>query len=295
MDSILNFSTSQNVLVQGITNVLGSVYAPLMVTYGTRVVAGVDPGFGGQTLGDIPVFDLVEQSIASVGAVGTSVIFTPPYEVLDAALEAIAAGIRQIVIITEGVPPMDMVRLLRKTDQTDTLVVGPNSPGIIIPGATLLGTHPAHFYSPGSVGIISRSGTLTYDVALHLTQAGLGQSLVVGIGGDRVIGSSFQQWLQILEEDDRTEAIVLIGSIGGNGEEVAARHITEAIEKPVVVYLAGLTAPHDQPLGHAGAVIAARLSGWEEAIGTAESKVAAFRAAGIPCARRPSEIPALLG
>lgn len=294
MDSILNVSDPHQVLIQGMTHALGALHTPRMVAYGTPVVAGVDAGFGGQTVSELPVFDLVEQAVDALGDIATSVIFTPPYEVLDAGLEAIAAGIRHLVLITEGVPPLDMVRLLRKAEQTETLVVGPNSPGIILPGEMLLGTHPASFYTPGSIGIISRSGTLTYEVALHLTQAGIGQSMVVGIGGDRVIGSSFQQWLQILEEDTRTEAIVLIGSIGGDGEEVAARYIAEAIDKPVVAYLAGRTAHPDQPFGHAGSVIAARLSGWEKPIGTASSKLAAFKTANIPVAQRPADIPKLL-
>lgn len=294
MDAILKFSATSKILIQGMLNTLGAVYTPLMVAYGTQIVAGVDCGHGGTALGHIPVFDMVDQALATVGPVDTTVILVPPYEVLDAALEAIAAGIRQMVIITEGVPPLDMVRLLRKAQQTETLVVGPNSPGIIIPGKLLLGTHPPEFYTPGPIGVISRSGTLTYEVALQLTQAGLGQSIVVGIGGDRVVGSSFQQWLQILEEHEPTEAIVLVGSIGGDSEEAAARYVTEAIDKPVVAYLAGRTAPRDQPMGHAGAVIAARLSGWEEAIGTAESKIAAFKAAGIPLGDRPSSITTLL-
>jgi len=294
IDETLNFSDSGKVLIQGITNPLGALYGPRMVAYGTRVVAGVDSGHGGKTQEKIPIFDMVEQALETVGTVDTSVLFVPPFEVLDAALEAIQAGIRQIIIVTEGVPPLDMVRLLRKAQQTETLVVGPNSPGIIVPGKVLLGSHPTEFYTPGSVGILSRSGTLTYEVAQQLTQAGLGQSIVVGIGGDRVLGSSFQQWLQILEEDDRTEAIVLVGSIGGDSEEAAARYVTEAIDKPVVAYLAGRTAPANQPMGHAGAVVAARLSGWEEAIGTPESKMAAFQAADIPIAQRPSDIPKLL-
>jgi len=294
MDGTLKFTATSRVLIQGITNTLGLTYAPLMQAYGTQVVAGVGAGHGGETVNGIPVFDLVEQALEAVEDIDTTVIFSPPYEVLDAALEAIADGIRQIILISGGVPPLDMVRLLRKAEQTDTLVVGSDSPGIIIPGQVLLGTHPAEFYTPGNIGIISRSGTLTYEVALQLTQAGLGQSIAVSIGSDRVIGSSFQQWLQILEEDDQTEAIVLVGSIGGDSEEVAARYVQEAIDKPVVAYLAGRTVPRDQPMGHAGAVIAPRLSGWEEVIGTPESKIAAFKAAKIPLANRPSEIPQLL-
>lgn len=284
-------TADNRVLVQGITQPLGATAAPAMQAYGTRVVAGVAAGRGGETIGDIPVFDLVEHALKAAKVIDTTVIFSPPYEVLDAALEAIAAGIRQLVLISGGVPPLDMVRLLRKAEQTETLVVGSDSPGIIIPGEVLFGTHPPEFYTPGNIGVISRSGTLTYEVALHLTRAGLGQSIAVSIGSDRVIGSSFQQWLQILEEDDATEAIVLVGSIGGDSEEVAARYVQEAIDKPVVAYLAGRTVPRDQPMGHAGAVIASRLSGWEEVVGTAESKIAAFKAANIPLADRPSEIP----
>ncbi|MEO1147035.1 MAG: CoA-binding protein [Cyanobacteria bacterium J06638_22] len=294
MDGSLKFTAENKVLIQGITNPLGTTYAPLMQAYGTQVVAGVEAGHGDETVGDIPVFDLVEHALKAVNKIDTTVIVSPPYEVLDAALEAIAAGIRQIILISSGVPPLDMVRLLRKAERTETLVVGSDSPGIIIPGEVLLGTHPAEFYTPGNIGIISRSGTLTYEIALQLTQAGLGQSIAVGIGSDRIIGSSFQQWLQVLEEDEQTEAIVLIGSIGGNGEEAAARYVKEAIDKPVVAYLAGRTVPRDQPMGHAGAVIAPRLSGWEEAIGTPESKIAAFKSANIPLANRPSEIPELL-
>lgn len=285
------FSADNRILIQGIAQPLGVAYTPLMQAYGTQVIAGVEAGRGGSTVSDIPVFDLVEQALDAVETIDATVIFSPAYDVLDAALEAIAAGIRQIILISGGVPPLDMVRLLRKAEQTETLVVGSDSPGIIIPGEVLLGTHPPEFYTPGSIGVVSRSGTLTYEVALQLTQAGLGQSIAVSIGSDRVIGSSFQQWLQILEEDDATEAIVLVGSIGGDSEEVAARYVQEAIDKPVVAYLAGRTVPRDQPMGHAGAVIAPRLSGWEEVIGTAESKIAAFKAANIPLSDRPSEIP----
>jgi len=290
----MSFTSDHKVLVQGITGALGVLYAPLMKAYGTQVVAGVAPGHGGQRVADIPVFDLVEQALEAVGKVDTTVIFVEPYRVLDAALEAIAAEIRQIVLITEGVPPLDMVRLARKADGVETLIVGPDSPGIIVPGQVLLGTHPPEFYTPGSVGLLSRSGTLTYEVALQLTQAGLGQSIAVGIGGDRIVGSSFQQWLQILEEDDQTDVIVLVGEIGGDSEETAARYIAEAIDKPVIAYIAGRTAPKNQPMGHAGAIIASLVAGWGTEIGTADSKIAAFKEAGIPVADRPSQISDLV-
>lgn len=289
----MNF-TNCKVLVQGIAEPLGALYVPIMRQYGTPIVAGVNPGWGGKVLEEIPVFDLIEQAVEQLGKPDVAVIFAPPYEVLDAALEAIATGIRQLVLITEGVPPLDMVRLLREAEATETLVVGPSSPGIIIPGETLLGTHPPHCYTPGSVGIISRSGTLTYEVGLELTRAGLGQSIAVGIGGDRLLGSSFQQWLQMLEEDDRTEVIVLIGEIGGDSEETAARYIAEAIDKPVVAYMAGATAPKGQPVGHAGAIIASRIAGIGAEIGTVESKLAALKRAKVPVADRPSKIPKLV-
>lgn len=290
----MNFSADSKVIVQGMMGPLGSVYVPLMKAYGTPVLAGVATGYGGKRVKGVPVFDMVEQALDKVGMVDTSVIFVEPYLVVDAALEAIAAGIRQVVLITENVPPLDMVRLLRKAEATDTLVVGPNSPGIILPGQILLGTHPTEFYTPGHIGIISRSGTLTYEVALQLTQAAFGQSIAVGIGSDRIVGSSFQQWLQILEEDEKTEAIVLVGEIGGDSEEVAARYIAEAIDKPVVAYIAGRTAPKGQQMGHAGAIIAAQINDLGTEIGTADSKINAFASAGVPVADRPSQIPLLL-
>lgn len=290
----MNFTSSSKIIVQGITEPLGSVYTLLMQEYGTQIVAGVCVGRGGETLEGIPIFDLVEQALEQVGMVEASIIFVPPYRVVDAALEAIDAGIRQIILITEGVPPLDMVRLVRKAEATDTLVVGPNSPGIIVPGQILLGTHPPAFYLPGQVGIVSRSGTLTYEVAQALSQAGLGQSIVVGIGGDRIIGSSFQQWLQILEEDEQTEVIVVVGEIGGDHEEVASWYIAEVIDKPVIAYIAGRITPKGQPLGHAGAIVAARFAGLGAEIGTAESKLAAFKRAKIPVADRPSQVPELV-
>ena len=291
----MNFTPDTKVLVQGIKDPLGMTYTPLMQAYGTRVVAGVSPGYGGQKLAEVPIFDMVEQALAEVGPVDTTILFVQPYLALDAALEAIAAGIRQIVIVTEGVPPLDMLHLVRKAEATETLVVGPNCPGIIVPEQKfLIGTHPAEFYTPGSIGLISRSGTLTYEVALELTRAGLGQSISVGIGGDSIVGSSFAQWLQSLDEDDHTDAIVLIGEIGGDSEEVAARYIAEAIDKPVIAYLAGRTVPRGKHMGHAGAIIASQVAELGTEIGTAESKIAAFERANIPLAERPSQIPTLV-
>ena len=296
------FKADSKVLIQGIAEPLGKTHARLMKAYGTQVVGSVSPGYGGQQIDDLPVFDMVEQALAEVGPVDSSVIFVSPYSVLDAALEAIAAGIKQIIIITEGVPPLDMVNLVRKAERQETLLVGPNTPGVIVPGKILLGTHPQEFYTPGKIGLISRSGTLTYEIAHQLTKAGLGQSIGVGIGSDAIVGSSFAQWLQILDEDEDTEAIVLVGEIGSGGEEAAAAYIEEAIDKPVVAYLAGTYAPKGKRLGHAGDLMAAQLSvGNPEKVrpigadpATAQKKLSAFKAAKIPVAQRPAEIPNLV-
>ncbi|MFY7884002.1 MAG: succinate--CoA ligase subunit alpha, partial [Dolichospermum sp.] len=222
----------------------------------------------------------------------TTIICVPPDQVLDAALEAMASNIPQIIIITAGVPPLDMVQLLRKTEACETLIIGPNSPGIIVPGKILLGTQPSEFYIPGSVGIVSRSSTLTYEVAGELTKVGLGQSISVSIGSDAIVGSSFLQWLQILDEDETTEAIVLIGQPGGNSEEAAAQYIIEAIDKPVIAYIAGRHAPTTQNWQETGTL--ASVIGRSANFGTAESKLAAFKSAKIPVADSPSQIPKLL-
>ncbi len=282
------------VLVQGITEIQAAKQVELMTAYGTKIVAGISPGEGGQELQGIQIFDMVEQALPVVGAVDTTIIFVPPYLALDAALEAIAAGIRQIVLISEGIPPLDMVHLIRKAEATETMLVGPNSPGIIIPEKLLLGTHPTEIYTPGKVGIISRCSTLTYEVALQLTQAGLGQSISIGIGGDAIVGSSFAQWLEILDEDDNTEVIVLVGDNSGNSEEIATRYITEAIDKPVIAYIAGRHAPPEKILGHANTIIASFNAELSTEVGRVESKLAAFAKAKIPVAERPSEIPALV-
>lgn len=290
----MNFSSDNRVLIHGIAASLGAIYTPVMQAYGTQIVGGVHPGYGGTTVHDLPVFDLVEQALAALGEVDTTIIFMPPYAALDAALEAIAAGIHQIILITEGIPPLDMVSLLRKAETTETLIVGPNSPGIIVPGKLLLGIHPPEFYTPGTVGMISRSGTLTYEIARELTLAGLGQSMGVCIGGDTVVGSSFPQWLEILDEDEHTEVIVLVGEIGGDSEEAAAHYIAEAIDKPVIAYIAGQSAPKGRRIGHAGAIIASQISELTTEMGTAASKMMAFERAKIPVATAPSHIPALV-
>jgi succinyl-CoA synthetase alpha subunit len=287
----MKLKPDSKVLIQGMTASLSSPYIARMQAYGTQIVAAVSPGEGGSS-NDLPVFDLVEQVVAAVGAIDTTIIFVPPYQVLDAALEAIASGIQQIIITSAGVPPLDMVRLLRKAEANETIILGPNSPGIIVPGKLLLGTHASEFYTPGSIGLVSRSTTLTYEIALELTQAGLGQSIGVSIGSDAIIGSSFLQWLQILDEDDTTEAIVLVGEPGGNSEEAAARYIAEAIDKPVIAYIAGCHAPADKHWGHTGTLAA--VVGRGDNVGSAKSKLEAFKAAKVPVAERPSQIPELV-
>lgn len=296
----MNFTPTSKVLVQGILEPLGAAQVPLMKGYGTNVVAGVSAGHGGKTFLEIPVFDMVEQVVAVMGPIDTSILFVQPYDLLDAALEAIAAGIRQIILITEGMPPLDVVRLLRKAEITETLVIGPNCPGLIVPGQILLGTHPPEFYSPGSVGLISRSGTLTYEVALELTKAGLGQSIGVGIGGGTIIGSSFSQWLQILDEDEKTDVIVLVGEINGDAEEVAAQYIDETIDKPVIAYIAGYGFPKNLPANQAEIkrpdCPASNFQSLYRPMNLAPlpQKLAAFKQVNIPVAYHPSEIPVLV-
>ncbi len=288
----MNLQPDSKILFQGITAELFATHGVQMKVHGTNLVAGVNPGLGGQTFDDIPVFDLVEQAVAEVGAIDTTLIFVPAYQALDAALEAISAGIKQIIIVSSGMPPLDMVHLLRKAEATETTIVGPNSPGIIVPGKLLLGTHRSEFYSPGAVGIVSRSSTLTYEIALELTKAGLGQSMAVSIGGDAIAGSSFLQWLQIFEEDEATNAIILVGELGGNSEETAAQYIAETIDKPVVAYIAGRKAPAGRHWGHTGTLAAVVGRGGD--VGTAQSKLAAFKAAKVPIAEKPSQIPELI-
>ncbi len=288
----MNLTTESKVLIQGFCEFISATHIAQMQAYGTNLVAGVNPGYGGKQIYNLPVFDLVEEVVAKFGQIDTTIICVQPYQVLDAALEAIASNIPQIIITTAGVPPLDMVQLLRKTEAGETLIIGPNSPGIIVPGKILLGTHEHEFYIPGSVGIVSRSSTLTYEVAWELTKAGLGQSIGVSIGSDAIVGSSFLQWLQILDEDETTEAIVLIGQPGGESEEAAAQYITEAIDKPVIAYIAGRHAPTTQSWQETGTL--ASVIGRSANFGTAESKLAAFKSAKIPVADSPSQIPKLL-
>jgi succinyl-CoA synthetase alpha subunit len=290
----MKLTPDTRILVQGITQPLGSYYAARMKSYGTNVVAGVSVGQGGQVLHGIPLFDLVEEARQHIGSLDATIIFVESYWALDAALEAIEAGIRQIIIVTGGIPPLDMVRLLRKAQATETLIVGPSSSGIIVPGKVLLGTQESEFYKPGSVGLIGRAGSLTYEVAFALTQANLGQSVGVNLGTDAIIGSSFRYWLQVLATDDSTEAIVLVDQTGGGSEEETVQYIAKAIDKPVVAYIAGCHTPENKQVGNAGAIIAAQLSGPVTGATTAQHKVAAFKEAQVPVAERPSQIPELV-
>ncbi|MFW6358250.1 MAG: succinate--CoA ligase subunit alpha [Chroococcales cyanobacterium] len=289
-----NWQPESKVIIQGITEPLGLHFASSMKAYGTTLVAGVSPGQGGQEIEGIPVFDLVEQVIEEVGEVQTSLIFVEAYRVLDAALEAIAAGIRQIILITGGIPPLDMVRLMRKAQATKTFILGPGSAGIIIPNKVLLGVTEPQFYSPGNVALLSRSDFLTYEVAHNLTQAQLGQSIAVNLGREGIVGSSMTDWLPILAQDNNTDAIVLIGHPNGGDEDKAAAYIASEIKKPVVAYIAGRQAPIDKPLGDASMIIAAQLSGAVPNTTTAQDKVEALEKSGVPVAKSPSEIPSLV-
>jgi succinyl-CoA synthetase alpha subunit len=284
-------------LVQGITGYQGTFHTGLMIEAGTQVVAGVTPGKGGTKVRDVPVFETVDEAVRATGA-NASIIFVPARFARDAALEAIASRLDPVVIITEGVPTHDAIELVAYAMRQGVRVLGPNGPGVTTvlgpngPGRTAhracrVGIMPTHLFSPGGVGIVSRSGTLTYEIVASLTRAGIGQSTAVGLGGDPVVGMSFVDVIHLFEDDPDTHAIVLIGEIGGRGEEEAARYIATQVKKPVAAYIAGRTAPEGKRMGHAGAVI----SGGE---GTAEQKIRALEAAGVSVAGLVSGIPALL-
>jgi succinyl-CoA synthetase alpha subunit len=272
------------VLVQGITGSAGSFHAEQMLEYGTQVVGGVTPGRGGTKFGDwIPVFHTVDEAVRETGANAT-VIFVPPAGAADAIVEATLAGIPLVVAITEGIPVLDMVRVKRLlADHPGTRLLGPNCPGVITPGECKIGIMPGHIHKPGSVGIVSRSGTLTYEAVGQLTALGLGQSTAVGIGGDPVHGLDFIDCLKGFEADPQTESVILIGEIGGSDEEAAAKFISERMSKPVVGFIAGRSAPPGRRMGHAGAVVSG-------SSGSAEAKLAALEAAGVTLARGPHEM-----
>jgi len=277
------------VLVQGITGREGEFHTRLMLDYGTKIVAGVTPGKGGQTVHGVPVFDSVQEAVDAVGPIDVSIVFVPAPFAADAVLEALEAGIKGVVIITEGIPVQDMLKVARAFEWAgnDCWFIGPNCPGVITPGECKVGIMPAQVFVPGRIGVVSRSGTLTYEVVAELTQAGFGQSTCVGIGGDPIIGQNFVDILRRFNEDPQTDAVVLIGEIGGTDEEEAAEFIRQEMRKPVVAFVAGKTAPEGKRMGHAGAIIMGRM-------GTAQSKIEAFRKAGVPVADLPAEIPTLL-
>jgi succinyl-CoA synthetase alpha subunit len=273
------------VLVQGITGREGEFHTRQMLEYGTQVVAGVTPGKGGQEVLGVPVFDTVKQAVAATGA-EASVIFVPAPFAADAVLEAADAGVRLVVCITEGIPVQDMVKTVALVRQKGVRLIGPNCPGIMTAGQCKIGIMPGNIFTPGPVGLISRSGTLTYEIVDLLTKSGLGQSTCIGIGGDPVLGSTFADLLPLFEADAETQAIVLVGEIGGSDEEIAAEYI-RTMRKPVVGLISGRSAPPGKRMGHAGAIISGRT-------GTPQAKVDALRAAGVPVADALYEIPELV-
>jgi succinyl-CoA synthetase alpha subunit len=279
---------STRLLIQGITGREGSFHAKQMLEYGTNVVAGVTPGKGGQTFeGRVPVFNTVAEAVRQTGA-NASVIYVPPMAAAAAVIEAADAGIPLVVCITEGIPVMHMSRAMPFVRSRGVRLIGPNCPGLITPGTrTKIGIIPGNICSPGQVGLVSRSGTLTYEVVNHLTRNGIGQSTCVGIGGDPIIGTNFIDCLAAFQDDPETDAIVMIGEIGGTDEQNAAAFVKERVTKPVIGFIAGQTAPKGRRMGHAGAIISG-------SSGTAEEKLAAFEAAGIEIMRRPADVVALL-
>src|SRR6266851_2643892 len=280
MSILVNNNT--RVLTQGITGATGQIHTRACKQYGTQMVGGVVPGKGGTEFESIPIFDTVEQARKATGANAT-VIYVPPAYAADAILEAVAAGIELVICITEGVPVLDMVKVKRYMAETRSRLIGPNCPGVITPGECKIGIMPGYIHQPGDIGVVSRSGTLTYEAVYQLTQLGIGQSSCVGIGGDPIIGTGFIEVLRLFNEDAGTRAVIMIGEIGGAAEEETAQFVKQNMSKPVVAFIAGQTAPQGRRMGHAGAII----SGGR---GTAADKIAALKAAGITVAMSPAEL-----
>ncbi len=273
-------------IVQGITGTQGSFHTKLMLEYGTKIVAGTSPGKGGTQIHGVPVYDTVEEAQKKHPA-NASILFVPAPFATDAALEALENGIETIIIITEHIPIKDAVSLMKSAKQANATIIGPNTPGIITPRESKLGIMPAHIFKPGSIGMVSRSGTLTYEIAAGLTRKNLGQSTCLGLGGDPITGLNFIDALKMFEKDPQTKAIVLVGEIGGNLEELTAEYIAkENYPKPVIAFIAGRSAPSGKRMGHAGAIIMGKT-------GTAESKIEAFKNAGVKVAEKPSEVAEL--
>lgn len=280
MSILVNRDTK--VVTQGITGSTGQLHTRACQEYGTQMVAGVTPGRGGSDFEGIPVFDTVEEAVRKTGA-DASVIYVPPTFAADAIMEAADAGVELVVCITEGIPVLDTVRVKRFLKGKRTRLIGPNCPGVITPGECKIGIMPGYIHKPGAVGVVSRSGTLTYEAVYQLTQLSIGQSTCVGVGGDPIIGTGFIELLELFEQDPQTEGVILIGEIGGTAEEEAAAFIKQHMTKPVVAFVAGQTAPKGKRMGHAGAIITGGR-------GTAAEKIAAFKAAGIHVVPSPAEL-----
>jgi succinyl-CoA synthetase alpha subunit len=273
--------TETRLVVSGLTGREGSFHGLRNRAYGTEVVAGVTPGKGGQDVEGIPVFDTIADAVSERGA-NTSMIFVPARFAAAAIREAIDAGVDTVIAITEGIPVLDMLRIYWKAEDAGVRLIGPNCPGVLSPGKSNVGIIPAQFFDPGGIGVVSKSGTLTYQIGNELKQAGVGNSTIVGIGGDPIVGSDFIDVLALFEADDETELIVMVGEIGGDAEERAADYIADHLSKPVVAYIAGFTAPPGKQMGHAGAIISG-------SSGTAEAKKSALEARGVRVGRSPTE------
>jgi succinyl-CoA synthetase alpha subunit len=285
MGIIINANT--RVIIQGITGKQGSYHTLQMLAYGTKILAGVVPGKGGTSVHGVPVYDTVKETVETY-APDASIVFVPAPFAKNAVLEAIDSKIRTVVVITEHLPIKDAIAMMAHAVQSQVTIIGPNTPGIIVPGESKLGIMPSNVFTAGNVGVVSRSGTLTYEVAAGLTREGLGQSTCLGVGGDAIVGLNFIEALELFREDPKTNAVVLIGEIGGGMEELTAQYIAkERYPKPVVAYVAGLSAPAEKRMGHAGAIILGKQ-------GTAQSKIDAFITAGVKVAQKPSDVATLL-